>query len=123
MTILVDINVFEDIFRQRTGWEATLGIVRLLAKGRLGGYVSALTPAIVYFPPPPEPWRARGASGRSRDTSAFRIVSLDSDAVDAAYGSALPDFEDALQVAAARRRSSQRRTSLTACSPGHLQCS
>lgn len=44
MTILVDINIFEDIFRQRAGWEASLGIVGLVANGGVGGYVPVLSP-------------------------------------------------------------------------------
>jgi predicted nucleic acid-binding protein len=74
--LLVDINVFEDIFRQQKGWEASLGIVASVANGRAVGYVSALTPPILYF------FRRRSRSER-------------------ADGSSLADFEDALQFAAA----------------------
>ena len=42
MTILVDVNVFEDIFRQRIGWEASLVVVSSVAGGRVVGYVSAV---------------------------------------------------------------------------------
>jgi len=102
VTILVDINVFEDVFRQRRGWEASLGIVGLVANGSVGGHVSALTPAILYF------FRRRSRGERAARQAVrgilrrFRIVPLDAAAVEAAYGSALPDFEDALQFAAAR---------------------
>ena len=102
MTILVDINIFEDIFRQRAGWEASLGIVGLVANGGVGGYVPVLTAAILYF------FRRRSRGERAARQAVrgmlrrFRIVPLDGAAVEAAYGSALPDFEDALQFGAAR---------------------
>lgn len=49
MNILVDVNVFEDVFRQRQGWEASLTVLNCLRNGQARGYVSALTPAILYF--------------------------------------------------------------------------
>ena len=67
------------------GWGKSLGIVGLVAKNRLGGYVSALTRAILYF------FRRRSRGERAARQAVlgmprgFRIVSLDGDAVDAAY--------------------------------------
>ena len=49
MNILVDINVFEDVFRQRQGWEASLTVLNYVRNGQVVGYVSALTPPILYF--------------------------------------------------------------------------
>lgn len=101
MTILVDVNVFEDIFRQQTGWEASLGVVASVANGRIEGYVSALTPPILYF----FRRRSRGERAARRVVEGvlrgFRIVALDDAAIRAAYRSGLADFEDALQFAAA----------------------
>lgn len=101
MTILVDVNVFEDVFRQRAGWEASLAVVASVAGGRVVGYVSALTPPILYF------FRRCTRSERGARQAVqgllrgFRIAALDGAAIDAAYASELPDFEDALQFAAA----------------------
>lgn len=101
MKLLVDINVFEDIFRQQTGWEASLGVVASVANDRAVGYVSALTPAILYF------FRRRSRSERAARHAVqgmlrgFHVVSLDGAAIEGAYGSGLADFEDALQLAAA----------------------
>ena len=49
MNILVDVNVFEDVFRQRQGWEASLAVLNCVRNGQATGYVSALTPPILYF--------------------------------------------------------------------------
>ena len=46
MNILVDVNVFEDVFRQRIGWEASLAVIGSVANTQVTGYVSALTPPI-----------------------------------------------------------------------------
>lgn len=49
MKILVDINVFEDVFRLRQGWEASLMVINDVRNKQAVGYVSALTPPILYF--------------------------------------------------------------------------
>ena len=49
MNILVDVNVFEDVFRQRQGWEASLKVINCIRKKQATGHVSALTPPILYF--------------------------------------------------------------------------
>jgi hypothetical protein len=83
-TILVDVNVFEDIYRQRAGWEASLAVVASVANGRLVGYVSALTPPILYF------LRRRGRGEKAARQAVrgmlggFRIAALDRVAIEAA---------------------------------------
>lgn len=101
-TILLDVNVFEDVFRQRTGWEASLAVIASVANGQVVGHVSALTPPILFF--------RRGSRGEKGARQAvrgmlagFRIAALDRVAIEAAYDSELPDFEDALQFLAADR--------------------
>ena len=49
MNILVDVNVFEDVFRQRQGWEASLTVLNYVGNKQATGHVSALTPPILYF--------------------------------------------------------------------------
>lgn len=41
MKILVDINVFEDVFRLRQGWEASLMVINDVRNKQAVGYVSA----------------------------------------------------------------------------------
>jgi predicted nucleic acid-binding protein len=102
MNILLDVNVFEDVFRQRQGWEASLTVINCMRNGQARGYVSALTPAILYF----FRRRTRGEkAARQAVQSILRdctVVPLTGEAIARAYGTSLPDFEDALQLEAAK---------------------
>jgi predicted nucleic acid-binding protein len=99
--VLIDVNVFEDVFRQRDGWQASAGVLSAISKGQIDGCVSALTPPILYF------FRKRSRGERASRLAVqgilrkLTIVALDAAAIDAAYSTALPDFEDALQFEAA----------------------
>jgi hypothetical protein len=46
---LVDINLFEDVFRKRTGWRASEAVILAVRRGKVIGYISALTVPILYF--------------------------------------------------------------------------
>jgi predicted nucleic acid-binding protein len=99
--VLVDVNVFEDVFRQRDGWQASAAVLSAISKGESEGVVSALTPAILYF------FRRRSRGEKAARAAVqgilrkLTVVTLDGAAVDAAYATSLPDFEDALQLEAA----------------------
>lgn len=102
MNILVDVNVFEDVFRQRQGWESSLAVLNDVRNGQATGYVSALTPPILYF------FRRRTRGEKAARQAVQRIlqnwtvVPLTGEAIERAYTAALPDFEDALQLEAAK---------------------
>ena len=102
MKILVDVNVFEDVLRQRQGWEARLAVLNSVRNGQATGYVSALTPSILYF------FRRRTRGEKTARQTVQRIlqdctvVPLTGEAIEQAYTAALPDFEDALQLEAAK---------------------
>lgn len=102
MKVLVDINVFEDIYRQRAGWETSLIILNHVRSGRIEGYVSALTPPVLYF------FRKRTLSEPlSRRTVrqalvSFKIIPIGEDTLEAAFNSSLPDFEDCIQFECAK---------------------
>jgi predicted nucleic acid-binding protein len=102
MKILLDINVFEDVFRQRQGWEASVTVLNCVRHGQVRGYVSALTPAILYF----FRRRTRGEKAARQAVQSIlgdcTIVPLTGEAVEKAYSASLPDFEDALQLEAAK---------------------
>ena len=102
MNILVDVNVFEDVFRQRQGWEASLAVINCIRNAQATGYVSALTPPILYF----FRRRTRGEKAArqavQRILRGFAIVPLTGEAVEVAYAASLPDFEDVLQLEAAK---------------------
>jgi predicted nucleic acid-binding protein len=105
MRILVDVNLFEDVFRQRQGWEASLTVLTYVRNGQATGYVSALTPPILYF----FRRRSRGEkAARQAVQSILRnctVVSLTGEAIERAYTASLPDFEDILQLEAAKAAS------------------
>jgi len=102
MKILVDVNVFEDVFRQRQGWEASLAVLSYVRNGQARGCVSALTPPILYF------FRRRTRSEKAARQvvqgilQACSIVPLTGEAIERAYTTTLPDFEDAIQLEAAQ---------------------
>lgn len=102
MKVLVDINVFEDIYRQRAGWEASLVVVNHVRSGKVEGYISALTPPVLYF------FRKRTLSEQlSRRTvkqalTSIKIVPVTEDTLAAAFNSSLPDFEDCIQFECAK---------------------
>jgi len=102
MKILVDINVFEDVFRQRQGWEASLAVLNCVKNRQASGCVSALTPPILYF------FRRRTRAEKAARQAVqgilqgFAVVSLTGEALEKAYAATLPDFEDALQLEAAK---------------------
>ena len=102
MNILVDVNVFEDVFRHRQGWEASLTVINCVRNKQATGYVSALTPAILYF----FRRRTRGEKAARQAVQSilrgFVVVPLTGKAVEMAYAASLPDFEDALQLEAAK---------------------
>ena len=47
--MLVDINLFEDVIRKREGWIESSEILTKVRKKEIKGYISALTPPIIYF--------------------------------------------------------------------------
>jgi predicted nucleic acid-binding protein len=102
MKILVDVNVFEDVFRQRLGWEASIIVLNYARNGQAVGYVSALTPPILYF------FRRRTRSEKAERQAVqgilqnWAVVPLTGEAIGQAFTTTLPDFEDALQLEAAK---------------------
>jgi predicted nucleic acid-binding protein len=102
MNILVDVNVFEDVFRQRQGWEASLTVVNYVRNKQATGHVSALTPPILYF----FRRRTRGEKAARQAVQQilrdFTVAPLTGEGIATAYATSLPDFEDALQLEAAK---------------------
>lgn len=102
MNVLVDVNVFEDVFRHRQGWEASLTVINRIRKKQATGHVSALTPPILYF----FRRRTRGEKAArqavQRILQGFTVTPLTGEAIEVAYAASLPDFEDVLQLEAAK---------------------
>ncbi len=49
MKIFVDINVFVDVQTKRDGWAPSFELLHLVSLGIHYGYISSLTPPIIYF--------------------------------------------------------------------------
>jgi predicted nucleic acid-binding protein len=99
--ILVDVNVFIDVLTKRAGWEGSLRVLNLVRTSHeVEGWASALTVPWLYF------FRLRVAGERQARADAqasvqgFRLVPL-SALIRQALASALPDFEDNIQLARA----------------------
>jgi len=103
MKIFVDVNVFIDIQRKRDNWKKSFLAIKSVIDGRNEGYVSALTPIIIYF------LRRRITSEeKAREetldlTKGFKMIDLTSEIVEAAFEEdRIQDFEDAIQFHSAK---------------------
>jgi predicted nucleic acid-binding protein len=100
--ILVDVNVFIDVMTKRANWEGSLRILNLVRRSPdVEGWASALTVPLLYF------FRLRVADERQARADAqasvrgFGLVPLNEELIAKAIASALPDFEDNIQLASA----------------------
>jgi predicted nucleic acid-binding protein len=98
--ILVDVNVFIDVMTKRANWEGSLRILNLVRRSPdVEGWASALTVPLLYF------FRLRVADERQARADAqasvrgFGLVPLNEELISKAIASALPDFEDNIQLA------------------------
>lgn len=100
--ILVDVNIFEDVFRYRSGWKSSLAAIGKVKNKEVKGYISALTSPILYF------FRRKFHADRKarrmvrQFISEFHVISLNGRILDFSYKSKLPDFEDAIQFFSAK---------------------
>jgi predicted nucleic acid-binding protein len=102
MKILADVNVFEDVFRSRQGWEASLMVLNDVRNAQTTGYISALTPPILYFFRRRTRGKKAARQAIQKILRGFTVVSLTGEVIERAYATILPDFEDALQLEAAK---------------------
>ena len=105
MKIFLDTNIFIDIQRKRKGWESSFAIIKRVMDGENEGYISALTPVIIYF------LRRRitseeKARKETRDLiEGFKIIGLDEDILEKAFQEErINDFEDAIKFHYAKDR-------------------
>ncbi|MFY3740518.1 MAG: putative nucleic acid-binding protein [Candidatus Nitrosomirales archaeon] len=103
MKIFVDVNVFIDVQRKREGWIKSFEVIRSVLEGENEGYVSALTPAIIYFLRKPLANESKAREEMLDSVRDFKIVDLTSKIVkDAADDKSIGDFEDAIQFHSAK---------------------
>lgn len=102
MKILVDVNVFIDVVTKRANWQGSLRALNLARTSpEIEGWTSTLTVPLLYF------FRLRVTEEKQARGDAqalvkgFSLVPLTPDIVDKAIASALPDFEDNIQLVSA----------------------
>ena len=103
MRVFVDVNVFMDVQRKRAGWKQSFAVIKSVVEGRNEGYVSALTPVIIYF----LRRRVRDEESARRETSdlikGFKVVSLTEEILSNSFKEErIDDFEDAIQFHSAK---------------------
>jgi len=64
MNILVDINVFEDVFRQRRGWEASVAVLNCVRNGQARSWELRASTSLARL------WQQQG-----KKTEAHKLVS------------------------------------------------
>jgi len=99
---LVDINLFEDVFRKRMGWRASEAVIRAVRRGKVIGYISALTVPILYFFRSHSHSETEARRLTKTITRKFRVVALTDSILRDAFDSPLSDFEDAIQFYSAK---------------------
>jgi predicted nucleic acid-binding protein len=99
----LDVNVFVDVLERRAGWKFSLIMVHLVRAGKIEGYISALTPPILYF------LRARISSEEEAKEDAkkiivgFRIVALSEELILRSFDEKrIRNFEDSKQFYSAK---------------------
>jgi len=103
MKILVDVNIFMDVYERRADWVDSLAVIHLCQQNKLGGFISALTIPILYF------LRRRSFSeNQAREdtlkiTEGMQVIPLTSEIINQASQSPLPDFEDNIQLFSAEQ--------------------
>jgi predicted nucleic acid-binding protein len=94
---LVDVNIFEDVFRRRKGFLESERILELVRSGTCEGYISSATVLIIYF------LRKRGRTDvEAREIARkiikkFQIMPLNSEIIENSFNSNMPEFEDNIQ--------------------------
>jgi predicted nucleic acid-binding protein len=119
LKILVDVNVYIDVLTKRANWEESLRVLNLVRKSQeVEGWASALTVPLLYF------FRLRVADEKQARADAqaslqgFRLVPLSEAIIHQALASALPDFEDNIQLASAEVITADH---LITCNKKHFQ--
>jgi len=103
MRVFFDANVLIDVLMRRTGWRSSLALIQNVRDGKIEGYISALTVAIIYF------LRARSLpEAESKDVAkriihGFKVAPLTEDVIKRALEEQrIEDLEDAIQFHSAK---------------------
>jgi predicted nucleic acid-binding protein len=105
MKIFIDVNLFMDVLEKREKWKQSFAVIKSVLDGKNQGYISALTPTIIYF----LRRRVRSEKQARRDVKdaveGFKIVGLTKELIESALKEErIEDFEDAIQSHSAKNR-------------------
>jgi len=99
--ILVDVNIFMDIFRRRKGWTYSLEIINRVRNRKIKGYISALTIPILWFLLSKDIPEKDAKNYVKTIIEEFEVIPLDMQIINLSFKSEMEDFEDAIQFTSA----------------------
>ena len=98
MKAFLDVNIFIDVLEKRRGWKASIAVLQLVRSGELEGYISALTPPIIYFLRARYSEDVRAREDTKKIVKGFKIVPLTDEIISASFEEKrIGDFEDSIQ--------------------------
>ncbi|HMK84303.1 MAG TPA: PIN domain-containing protein [Candidatus Bathyarchaeia archaeon] len=103
MKILVDVNVFVDVQRRRANWNTSYLILKTVLDGKNEGFISALTPAILYFLRREITSETKARTETSDAIERFTVVDLTAELIEDAFSDERLEFEDAIQFHSAKQ--------------------
>ncbi len=101
--ILVDVNLFIDVFEGRGGFAASLEVLELIKKNKVKGCISALTVPLLWFLTEKRMTEPEARSETKAAVKNFSIVPLNKAILQMAFKSEISDFEDAVQFYSAEK--------------------
>jgi len=96
--ILVDINIFMDIFERRKGWVNSLEVINRVRQKENRGCISALSIPILWFLRSKFHTEENSKNDVQEIIKDFDIVALNETVIKKSFQSQMTDFEDALQL-------------------------
>lgn len=102
-TVFVDANVFLEVRWKDRGWESSLEVIETVRRGRVRGFVSVLSVAVIYFFYSQEFPRSRARAELAKTVKGFGISdNTAADAQAALKDRRFSDIKDALQFHSAK---------------------
>jgi len=106
MLALIDINIFEDIARQRTHWPASYAVLKHFRDHHNEGFVSAWTVTVIYYFRRKKLEDQQARQQAQRAIQGLTVLDFTAEVVNLAMAEQrIPDFEDAIQYHIARQNS------------------
>jgi len=98
LMILVDVNIFMDVFERRNGWTRSLEVINRVRQKKIAGHVSALTYPLLWFHREKFYSEEEAKKDVQEITKEFEVIALSRSVIENSLKSAMRDFEDGLKV-------------------------